>query len=121
DALRTRVRNAKNGTGPQGGIYVPTVLNGDSIGMPGNQGGSNWGTTAADPARGLVFVTGVNQVALLRINDVQDPAAGAGRRGGGGTQTGGTQLSAGQRAFTQHCAQCHGANQQGAMPGVPTL
>ncbi len=30
DALRLRVRNAKNGTGPQGGIFVPTVLNGDA-------------------------------------------------------------------------------------------
>jgi quinoprotein glucose dehydrogenase len=122
DALKTRVRNARNGQGPQGGIFVPTTLNGDSIGMPGNQGGSNWGTTAADPGRGLVFVAGVNQVALLRINDVQDPAAGAGRRGaGGGAQVGGSQLSEGQRAFTQYCAPCHGANQQGAIPGVPSL
>ena len=76
------MRNANNGTGPQGGLFVPTVLNGDAISMPGNQGGSNWGTTAADPQRGLVFVTGVNQVALLRLNDVEDPTRG-GRRGGG--------------------------------------
>ena len=75
EALRERVRKAKNGTGPQGGLFNPTVLNGDSISMPGNQGGSNWGTAAANPQRGLVFVTGVNQVALLRVTDVKDPAA----------------------------------------------
>ena len=78
EALKERVRKAKNGKGPQGGIFNPTVLNGDAISMPGNQGGSNWGTAAADPQRGLVFVTNVNQVALLRLNDVKDPPAGAG-------------------------------------------
>ncbi len=43
EALKERVRKAKNGKGPQGGIFNPNVLNGDSISMPGNQGGSNWG------------------------------------------------------------------------------
>ncbi len=73
EALKERVRNAKNGTGPHGGLFVPSVVNGESVNMPGNQGGSNWGTVAADPKRGLVFVTGVNQVALLRLTDVKDP------------------------------------------------
>jgi glucose dehydrogenase len=123
EALRTRVRNAKNGQGPQGGIFVPTVLNGDAIGMPGNQGGSNWGTTASDPRRGLVFVTGVNQVALLRINDIEDPSA-AGRRGGGGGRGAAlnpTQVQQGQAKYTQFCAACHGADLLGAIPGVPSL
>ena len=121
EALKERVRNAKNGKGPQGGIFNPNVLNGDSISMPGNQGGSNWGTTAADPQRGLVFVTGVNQVAVLRLNDVKDPAAGQGRGGGGGSQINGGVATQGQRAFTQYCAACHGADQRGAIPGVPPL
>ena len=122
DDLRARVRNANNGTGPQGGIFVPTKVNGDSIGMPGNQGGANWGTTAADPKRGLVFVVGVNQVALLHVNDVQEPSPNAPNRGGGGgNQVNTTQVNAGQRAFTQYCSPCHGADQRGAIPGVPSL
>ena len=120
EALKERVRKAKNGKGPQGGIFNPNVLNGDSISMPGNQGGSNWGTTAADPQRGLVFVTGVNQVALLRLNDVKDPTASQGR-GGGGNQIDGSVATQGQRAFTQYCAACHGADQRSAIPGVPPL
>src|SRR5262245_12385127 len=120
-ALKERVRKARNGTGPQGGLFNPTVLNGDSISMPGNQGGSNWGTTAADPQRGLVFVTGVNQVAILRINDVQDPTIQGRRGGGGGVQLPSSQLNQGQRAFTQYCSACHGADQRGAIPGVPSL
>ena len=89
--------------------------------MPGNQGGSNWGTTAADPQRGLVFVTGVNQVALLRLNDVEDPPQG-GRGGGGGNQIDGAVADARASArYTQYCAACHGADQRGAIPGVPSL
>ena len=101
EALKERVRKAKNGKGPQGGIFNPTVLNGDAISMPGNQGGSNWGTAAADPQRGLVFVTNVNQVALLRLNDVKDPPAGQGRGGGGGVQVDASVLNDGRRAYTQ--------------------
>jgi len=69
EALKERVRNAKNGKGPQGGIFNPTVLNGDAISMPGNQGGSNWGTTAANPKKGMVYVVNVNQV-VVRLDFV---------------------------------------------------
>ena len=44
--------------------------------MPGNQGAP----TGARPLRiqrGLVFVTNVNQVALLRVTDVKDPQRAA--------------------------------------------
>ena len=121
--LRERVRNANNGTGPQGGIFVPTKLNGDSVSMPGNQGGSNWGTTAADPQRGLVFVTGVNQVAILRVNDIEDTPAG--RRGGGGGNNNPppnmSQVAQGQKAYATYCAACHGADQRPTIPGIPSL
>ena len=100
EALKERVRKAKNGKGPQGGIFNPTVLNGDAISMPGNQGGSNWGTAAANPQRGLVFVTNVNQVALLRLNDVKDPPAAQGRGGGGGVQVDAGVFNEGRRAYT---------------------
>jgi len=123
EATRELVRNANNGTGPQGGLFVPTVLNGYSISMPGNQGGANWGTTAAFPERGLVFVTGVNQVALLRVNDIQDVAetAGGGRGGGGANNANLDQVTRGRNVYTDNCAVCHGANQLGAIPGVPPL
>jgi glucose dehydrogenase len=121
EALKERVRQAKNGTGPQGGLFNPTVLNGDSVSMPGNQGGSNWGTAAADPQRGLVFVTGVNQVALLRVTDVKDPEVRRARGGGRGNQIDPNSVTEGQRAYTQYCVACHGENQRSAIPGVPPL
>ena len=66
EAMRERVAKARNE-----GSFTPPGLT-DTIAMPGNQGGSNWGTTAADPQKGMVFVVGVNQVAILKLEDVTD-------------------------------------------------
>jgi quinoprotein glucose dehydrogenase len=86
--VRARVANARNGAGPQGGLFIPPAVNEESVSMPGNQGGSNWGTTAANPDKGYVFVVGVNQVALLRLEDVKtrkaEPGGGRGRGAGPG-------------------------------------
>ena len=60
--------------------FTPPGVRRDTISMPGNQGGSNWGTTAANPEKGLVFVVGVNQVALLKLEDVTTRTAEEARR-----------------------------------------
>jgi len=113
--MRARVAKAKNGEGPQGGLFIPPSLGIESISMPGNQGGANWGVTAGDPQKGMVFVVGVNQVALLKLEDVRT------REGATDNQASGTVLSRGQAAYTQQCASCHGANMQGAVPGVASI
>jgi quinoprotein glucose dehydrogenase len=108
-AMRERVAKARNE-----GIFTPPGLT-DTIAMPGNQGGSNWGTTAADPQKGLVFVVGVNQVAILKLEDVTKRTLAPGRGGGNAA------LQAGFAAYQQYCTGCHGANLGGALPGVPSL
>ena len=114
EAMKERVSKARNE-----GLFTPPGLI-DTIQMPGNQGGSNWGTTAADPEKGMVFVVGVNQVALLRLEDVtKRTAAGAGARGG--AAGGNAAAAAGQAVFRQNCQVCHGADLLGALPGMPSL
>jgi len=98
-----RFAKAKNGTGPQGGIFIPQGIGYDTISMPGNQGGSNWGTTGANPKTGIVYVVNVNEVAILKLEDVK-------------TRTG-RPGSAGVQVYQQHCQACHGANLQG-VPGM---
>ena len=110
-----RVAKARN-EGP----FTPPGLT-DTIAMPGNQGGSNWGTTAANPQKGLVFVVGVNQVAILKLEDVKQRTLPEGRGGGGGGGQGGVPLQAGFLAYQQHCTACHGANLRRALPGVADL
>ena len=96
EIVRERVRNARNE-----GIFTPPALI-DTISMPGNQGGSNWGTTAANPKKGLVFVVNVNEVAILKLEDVR---ARTGRPG-----------TFGQQGYQKYCQACHGSDQQGAPP-----
>ena len=108
-AMKERVGKARNL-----GLFTPPALV-DTISMPGNQGGSNWATTAANPQKGLVFVVNVNQVAILRLEDVKTRTAPAGRGGG-------SPLQAGFAAYQQHCSSCHGAKLQGGVvPGAASL
>ncbi|MCC7007779.1 MAG: PQQ-binding-like beta-propeller repeat protein [Acidobacteria bacterium] len=111
--VKQRVAKARNGTGPQGGLFIPPAVDQETVSMPGNQGGSNWGTTAADPEKGMVFVVNVNQVALLKLVDVRTYTG----RGGGA----GALIATGAAVFQQNCAVCHGTDLNGAMPGVPSL
>ncbi len=110
EAMRERVSKARNE-----GMFTPPGLT-DTIAMPGNQGGSNWGTTAADPQKGMVFVVGVNQLAILKLEDVTRRTLEPGRGGGGNAA-----LQAGFTAYQQYCTGCHGADLRGALPGVASL
>ena len=96
EAMKERVAKARN-EGP----FTPPGLT-DTISMPGNQGGANWGTTASNPEKGLVFVVGVNQVAILKLEDVRNRTLPEGRGGGGGGGgQGGAPLQAGFLAYQQ--------------------
>ena len=108
--MRDRVAKARNGTGPQGGLFIPPSVDVEVIGMPGNQGGSNFGTTAANPQKGYVFVVGVNQVALLKLEDVTKRE-----------QTGqGATVQAGRAVYAANCQVCHGDQMQG-VGAAPSL
>jgi glucose dehydrogenase len=48
--------------------------------MPGNQGGSNWGSTAGNPADGSVYVIGFNVPTIIRL--LKPGEMRPGRRGG---------------------------------------
>jgi quinoprotein glucose dehydrogenase len=105
-AMKERVSKARN----EGPFTPPGLI--DTISMPGNQGGSNFGTVAADPAKGFVFVVNVNQVAILKLEDVRTRTA-AGR--------GGVALQTGFMSYQQNCQACHGANLQNPVAGSPSL
>jgi quinoprotein glucose dehydrogenase len=107
-AMKERVSRARNQ-----GLFTPPAFV-DTISMPGNQGGSNFGTTAANPQKGLVFVVNVNQLAILRLEDVKTRTVAEGRGGANSPEVG-------FAAYQQHCSSCHGANLRGVAPGAPSL
>ena len=92
--------------------------------MPGNQGGSNWGTTASDPAKGIVYVLSVEEPSYLKlskdtpINGGSGPLFGWGRGGRPGSTPAPT--SPGQALYCANCSGCHGADRTGSGT-VPSL
>ena len=48
--------------------------------MPGNQGGSNWGSTAGNPTDGSVYVIGFNVPTIIRLLKPGEMRAGRARR-----------------------------------------
>jgi glucose dehydrogenase len=73
EQFKQRILKARND-----GSYTPIGFD-DVIHMPGNQGGSNWGSTAANPDDGTVYVIGLNTPTIIRLLK-----AGELRRGGRG-------------------------------------
>jgi glucose dehydrogenase len=61
EQFRQRILKARN-EGP----FTPIGFE-DVIHMPGNQGGSNWGSTAANPSDGTVYVIGFNVPTIIRL------------------------------------------------------
>jgi glucose dehydrogenase len=74
EQFRQRILKARN-EGP----FTPIGFE-DVIHMPGNQGGSNWGSTAANPTDGSVYVIGFNVPTIIRLLKPGEVRAG---RGGG--------------------------------------
>ena len=112
--IKEQIRNSRND-----GRYTPPSLRG-SVQMPGNPGGANWGVTAANPLKGLVYVLGTNGPALLKLQASLPGGSGANStfgisagRGGGGRGANNAAATAGRNIFAQSCASCHGADLRG--------
>ena len=108
---RTRVANARNE-----GLFTPPAYQRDTVQIPGARGGSNRGTTAADPDKGLVFVTTQDYPSLINI---EGPELGRGAGGAAGAGRG-AATDPGQAAYQQYCQACHGADRSGIAP-APSL
>jgi glucose dehydrogenase len=74
EQFRRRILNARN-EGP----FTPIGFE-DVIHMPGNQGGSNWGSTAGNPTDGSVYVIGFNVPTIIRL--LKPGEVRPGQRGG---------------------------------------
>ncbi|MES2178864.1 MAG: PQQ-binding-like beta-propeller repeat protein [Gemmatimonadota bacterium] len=83
------------------GLFNPPSLTQETVSVPGAVGGSNWGNTAADPERGIVYVLNQDFPSFYRLEkraaarDRDDTASGNGTRGA--------------KTFATNCENCHGA------------
>ncbi len=97
--LLSEIRSARNQ-----GLFTPPGLT-NTIEMPGNNGGANFGGAAVDPATGTLYVVSKDLPAMLKLQLAPQSS----------NQLGGSQL------FAANCALCHGADRKGKPPAIPSL
>ena len=97
EAFREKVRGTKNL-----GMFTPIDFI-NTMHLPGSNGGSVFGTAAAEPGTGMVYVIGQNNPGILRLMRTGEPR----NRFGGA-------LSPGEAVYQRECQACHGENRSGS-------
>ncbi|MDB6054022.1 MAG: Quinoprotein glucose dehydrogenase, partial [Verrucomicrobiales bacterium] len=109
DAWRKRIADAHTG------LFEPLSDKYETIAMPGVTGGANFGNTAADPERGLVYVTAQEFPSVLKLK--------LDTRGSDSRVISADQLVRAKSAYVLYCQACHGVNREGMalIPAVTNL
>ena len=98
--LRQAVRDAANE-----GVFTPSSHLRHHIQFPGAWGGANWGSTAADPETGYLYVRSLEMPSYRRMSQAVEKTDSAAARPLG------LQEQQGFTIYTQICATCHGPGQ----------
>jgi quinoprotein glucose dehydrogenase len=97
--LLAEMRSARNQ-----GLFTPPGLQ-NTVEMPGNNGGANFGGAAIDPATGTLYVVSKDLPAMLKLQLA--PQLSTANRG--------------EAVFAAQCALCHGQDRRGKPPAIPSL
>ncbi|MBL8178974.1 MAG: PQQ-binding-like beta-propeller repeat protein [Bryobacterales bacterium] len=89
------------------GLYTPPGTS-ETISMPGARGGSNWGSGAANPNKGLMYLNTQDWPTIYKLG-LEDPL---GKRSTG---------RGGRALYAARCQACHGVNGLRAGAGPPPL
>lgn len=92
----------------KGQLFIPPAVGVDTVAVPGAQGGANWGTTAAHPTNGSVYVLSINVPSIYRL-ELEAPSPG----GGGGAAATAAMVQQGRAIYEQRCQSCHGPDLAG--------
>ena len=85
----------------RGDLFTPPSTQYEAFAAPSSTGGANWGTTAANPKKGMVFISAQDTVSVYKLK-LEPPSGGAGG------------LQSGQAIYSQNCQGCHGADRTGS-------
>jgi quinoprotein glucose dehydrogenase len=85
------------------GQFVPFSLDRPTVVFPGFDGGAEWGGSAVDPAKGIIYIN-ANDIAwtggLAKMNE---------------------HAGAAESIYKSQCAMCHGQDRKGSPPAFPSL
>lgn len=87
------------------GLYIPPSDKYETVMMPGALGGSNYGNTAADPDKGILYILTQEHASIYKLNKVEPPKL---------------DLSVGEikrvkTLYTASCQSCHGIEMEGGV------
>ncbi|HEV2274532.1 MAG TPA: PQQ-binding-like beta-propeller repeat protein [Acidobacteriaceae bacterium] len=102
--IREEIHNANNH-----GIFTPPSLK-NTVEMPGNNGGSNFGEEGVDPATGFLYVQTKNALSMIKLEPKRPKL-----------EIAGTPATQGRVLYMQNCQMCHLPELQGQHPSVPSL
>lgn len=100
-----RIRRARNA-----GMFTPPDTQ-DTVEMPGNNGGANFGGAAVDPNSAMLFVVSKDLPAMLKLQlsaNAQTSAQASPEENG-------------RQVYGANCQLCHGPNREGQPPAIPSL
>ena len=107
-AWRDRISKMRNE-----GLFTPPGLE-ETISLPGARGGSNWGTNASNPAKGMVYLTTQDWPTIYKLG-LEDPLAA--RRAASST----AGADQGRAIYERRCQSCHGPDGVGSAGGPPAV
>jgi quinoprotein glucose dehydrogenase len=86
------------------GIFTPPAYNRDTIEVPGENGGANQGSTAADPTTGVMYVKTYDAPTIHHMSETVPVQQRSTTRG--------TPAQRGYALYTKNCIGCHGPNRE---------
>jgi quinoprotein glucose dehydrogenase len=95
------------------GLFTPPEMT-DTVELPGNHGGANWGMTAVNPTNGTLFVISMDLPAFLKNEHRLPPNLWQIPMDVAPAQQGKT-------IYHLYCERCHGADRTGSPPTIPSL
>ena len=95
------------------GLFTPPGFE-ETISLPGARGGSNWGTNAANPSKGMVYLTTQDWPTIYKLG-LDDPLAA--RRAPSTAEP----ADQGRTIYQKRCQSCHGPNGVGSAGGPPAV
>ncbi len=102
--IKEQLQNARNE-----GIFTPATTK-DTVEMPGNNGGGNWGSGAVDPPTGTLYITAKNAPSMIKLEPNRPKRVMTG-----------TPETEGRILYIQNCQSCHTPELTGQPPSIPSL
>jgi quinoprotein glucose dehydrogenase len=92
------------------GLFTPPGLR-NTVEMPGNNGGANWGGAAVDPRKGRVYVVSKDLPCMLKLEPERAVLAASTA----------APAQRGRLLYEANCQWCHLKDRAGEPPAVPSL